>query len=53
MLVYGYFEALNIKTEHIEIRTNKVKRDVRIVQISDLHIGLIIRESRVKKLLKD
>mgnify|MGYP000851908961 FL=1 len=49
MLVYGYFEALNIKTEHIEIRTNKVKRDVRIVQISDLHIGLIIRESKVKK----
>ncbi len=51
LTVYGYFEALNIRVERIEIRTDKVKRDVRIVQISDLHTGLIVRGERLKRIL--
>lgn len=51
-LIYGYFEALNIKTERIIIQTNKIKKNVRIVQLSDVHIGLIIREDRVKKIVE-
>lgn len=49
-LIYGFFEALNIRTEKIVIETNKVNRNFRIVQISDLHIGLLIRENRVRKI---
>ncbi len=52
---YGYFEAGNIRTEHIQIVTSKMPPGIdrlRIVQISDLHIGLIVREQRVKKVLE-
>ncbi len=51
---YGYFEARNIRTEHVEIRTNKIPQAVgrlRIVQISDVHLGLIVREERLKRIL--
>jgi hypothetical protein len=44
--VYGFFEARAIRTEHIVIRSAKVPREVgrfRIVQISDVHFGLILR----------
>lgn len=52
--LYGYFEARNIRTEHVEISTNKIPRDIgrlRIVQISDVHLGLIVREERLKRIL--
>lgn len=52
---YGYGEALSIRTERITIRTPKIPEAVgrvRIVQISDLHLGLIIREERLSTILK-
>ncbi len=52
--VYGYFEARDIRTERITIRTSRIPADVgrlRIVQISDVHLGLIVREDRLKKIL--
>lgn len=52
--LYGYFEAGNIRTEHIEIKTGKIPAELgrlRIVQISDVHLGLIIREERLKRIL--
>ena len=52
--VYGYFEAKNIRTERIVIRTPKISRElgmVRIVQISDVHLGLIVREDRLSRIL--
>jgi len=54
--IYGYFEARNIRTEHITIKTSKIPQEVgrlRIVQISDVHIGLIIREERLKNILRE
>jgi hypothetical protein len=51
---YGYFEALNIRTEKITIRTSKLPPDVerlKIAQISDVHLGLIVREKRLRTLL--
>jgi predicted MPP superfamily phosphohydrolase len=51
---YGYFEALDIRTEKVTIRTSKLPPDVerlRIAQISDVHLGLIVREKRLKKIL--
>jgi predicted MPP superfamily phosphohydrolase len=52
--LYGYFEAKNIRTEHREIKTAKIPAEVgrlRIVQISDVHLGLIVREERLKRIL--
>lgn len=51
---YGFFEALEIKTEHITIATPKfppMRRPLRIVQISDVHLGVIVREFRLGKIL--
>lgn len=53
---YGYIEALNIRTERVEIRTAKIPDDIgrlRIAQISDVHIGLIIREKRLKRIIEE
>jgi predicted MPP superfamily phosphohydrolase len=53
--IYGYFEADNIRTERIIIKTSKLSEqtgNLRIVQISDIHIGLIVREERLKKILE-
>jgi predicted MPP superfamily phosphohydrolase len=52
--VYGYFEARDIRTEHITIRTSRVPAAIgrlRIVQISDVHLGLIVREDRLGRIL--
>jgi len=51
---YGYFEARSIRSEHIVIASPKVPKEVKkftIVQISDVHLGLIVREGRLKKIL--
>ncbi len=52
--VYGYFEAKDVRTERIVIRTPKISREsgvIRIVQISDVHLGLIVREDRLSRIL--
>jgi predicted MPP superfamily phosphohydrolase len=52
--VYGYFEARDIRTERVTIRTSRIPAEVgrlRIVQISDVHLGLIVREERLKRIL--
>ncbi len=52
--IYGYFEARSIRVERIVIKTAKlpVGTDrLRIAQISDVHIGLLVREDRVAAIL--
>jgi len=52
--VYGYFDALNIRTERVVVKSSKIPEGIgtlRIVQISDVHLGLIVREERLKKIL--
>lgn len=52
---YGYFEAGNIITERIVIKTPKISKEagrLKIVQISDVHIGLIIRGERLKRIIE-
>ena len=52
---YGYKEALNIRTEHIFINTPKLSAAVdriRIAQISDVHLGLIVRKERLGLILR-
>jgi predicted MPP superfamily phosphohydrolase len=52
---YGFLEANNIRTEHVTITSTKIPPEVgrvKIVQISDVHLGLIMRERRLKGILK-
>ncbi len=48
--VYGYHEARDIQVEHVEIPTHKLTERVRIAQISDVHLGLIIREDHLGRI---
>lgn len=48
---YGYFEAHDICTETISIPTPKLTEGVRIVQISDLHLGVTVREDQLKRVV--
>lgn len=51
---YGYFEARDIRAMSFTIRTHKLPEGVgrlRIAQISDVHLGLIVREQRLKRIL--
>ncbi len=54
LAVYGSFEALQIRTEHVIIRSAKIPASVkriRIVQISDVHLGLMVRAPRLQRIL--
>jgi len=51
---YGLFEAADIRLEKVEIVSPKIPAipgRIRIVQISDVHLGLIIREAKLGKIL--
>jgi uncharacterized protein len=53
---YGYFEAGNIRTETIRIESPKISVEtgrLRIVQISDVHLGLIVRKERLGRILAE
>ena len=53
--IYGYFEALHIRKEHLTVKTSKIPEKIgrfRVVQISDVHLGLIVGKSRLKRILK-
>jgi len=55
LLCYGYFEAKDIKTIKIEIPTDKLPLDtdkIRIVQISDLHIGKTFKSDTLIKTME-
>lgn len=52
--VYGYTEARNIRVEHHTVRSARIPAEagrIRIVQISDVHLGLIVRHERLKSIL--
>jgi predicted MPP superfamily phosphohydrolase len=52
---YGFFEAKNIQTELLTIETSKLSRDmapIRIVQISDVHIGMIVQGERLEHIME-
>jgi predicted MPP superfamily phosphohydrolase len=53
-VVYGFFDALRIRVKKLEVHTEKLLPNdgkIRIVQISDVHVGLIIRNKRLKVIL--
>lgn len=51
---YGLFEAADLKKKVISItdpRIPKGRDKIRIVQISDVHLGLLVGESKLKKII--
>jgi len=55
VVIYGYFEALNIRTEHLTVKTDKLPERIeriRITQISDVHLGLIVGKWRLNRILQ-
>jgi uncharacterized protein len=55
MVVYGSFEALNVRTETLEIRSAKIPKAagrIRIVQISDVHVGVLVQGNRLAGILR-
>lgn len=55
LLIYGYFEANDIRTEKITLSTSKMpdwSNKLTIVHISDVHIGPIVREKRLNKIIE-
>jgi predicted MPP superfamily phosphohydrolase len=52
--VFGYHEARTIKTETVVIKSTKIPEEIgtlTIAQISDIHLGLIVRHKRLKQIL--
>lgn len=52
---YGLFEARHLTLEQQTLRTDKLprgSRGIRIAQISDLHIGLIVGPSQVRRVVE-
>ena len=53
--LYGYFDAQNIRTERLIIETDKLPKGMdrfTIAQISDVHLGLIMRCDRLVSILE-
>lgn len=51
---YGYFEAKDVRAERLAITTHKIPEEIvnlKIVHISDLHLGLISREKVLKEII--
>jgi predicted MPP superfamily phosphohydrolase len=55
-VAYGYYEAEQIKVERIVVRTDKIPEEIgtlKVVQISDVHLGLIVQKRRLGKILAE
>lgn len=53
--VYGHFEAWHIHTERVTLKSPKIPKNMsglKIAQISDVHLGMIVREERLKRILQ-
>ena len=53
--LYGYFEAKNLRIERLVIKTAKLPEGVdrvRIAQISDLHLSIIVRDGILDKVIE-
>lgn len=52
--VYGYFEAQRIRVERVSIKSPKIPKGstpIKIVQITDVHMGLIMGKKRIEPII--
>ena len=55
IVAYGFFAALQPRVERLEIRSAKIPKEtgrIRVVQISDVHVGLLVRGERLAAMLR-
>ncbi|MGD2174658.1 MAG: metallophosphoesterase, partial [Candidatus Brocadiaceae bacterium] len=55
LTVYGVFEASRIRVEHVQVPTDELPAGVqriRVAQISDVHLGLIVGHRRLERILE-
>jgi hypothetical protein len=55
LCVYGHFEAWDVRTERLMLETSKLPvgiERIRIVQITDVHLGLVVRGARLERVLE-
>jgi predicted MPP superfamily phosphohydrolase len=55
LVIYGYIDAKRVRVKQLTVTTEyKLPQDgrLRIVQISDVHVGIIIREKRLAPILE-
>ena len=53
---YGYFEAKRLRVERLVVKTSKLPDGVNkltIAQISDLHLGIIVKDKMLDKVIKE
>lgn len=52
---YGYFEARNITLKKVRLESAKIPAAIgslRVVQISDVHLGLLLRRQRLREIVR-
>jgi predicted MPP superfamily phosphohydrolase len=52
---YALYEARSVRTDQVTVTTDKLPpavRSIRVVQISDVHVGLLFRETRLESVLQ-
>ena len=52
--IYGWYEATAIRTETVEIYTTKIPKatgTITVAQISDVHLGLLVGEKRLGRII--
>jgi uncharacterized protein len=54
LVVYGFIDAYRVRVVNLEVQAGQMlpgNGKIRIVQISDVHVGLIVRERKIKLVL--
>lgn len=54
--IYGFFEARSIRIERVTLKTSKLPANsggLKIAQISDVHLGLIVRDARLRRIFAE
>lgn len=52
LAVNGVFNAQKINVEQVTLESDKLSRPLRIVQITDLHVGNLTQESHIQKIIE-
>lgn len=50
--IFGYFSAHTVNVEVVKLQSDKLKHPLKIVQITDLHLGLLSSEKHIDSLVK-
>ena len=53
-VIYGFIDAKQVRVKTLKVKTEKILPNdgkIRIVQISDVHVGLIVRDNRLQTIL--